>query len=305
MILNKHGQLPSNVRQAMLTHINRQSTKASPLLEPPRQTRAARLFRATRPGCGRLVRACFAALTTLLALAAGAPLGASKEGGQRPTGHRTEELIFRQEVFPAGPVVTLGDVAELRGIDPQVASWLGSHELFPAPRTGGAVTISRQEIIEQLKLRGANLDGYRLSGAELVRIHPRRPESEERSLATAPAPTSLLANPSQANTHFADGRSTADGVRPATLTDVSTTAQPTRRDGLRSRGRSLVESGDIVNVFVYGAGVHIRTMGRARQNGNLGDWVVIEAPGSRATYRAQVFGPQSVVVHVGKHEENP
>lgn len=67
----------------------------------------------------------------------------------------------------------------------------------------------------------------------------------------------------------------------------------------RKRPQPLIERGQLVNVYVYAPSVFIRTVARARQDGALGEEILVEAPGTRAVYRAKVSGPQQVTVHVG------
>mgnify|MGYP000266810537 CR=1 FL=1 len=64
----------------------------------------------------------------------------------------------------------------------------------------------------------------------------------------------------------------------------------------RNRGDQLVNRGDVVTVWVRGPNVQVRTTGKARQDGRLGDSVLIEAPGQRGVYSARVCGPRTVEI---------
>jgi flagella basal body P-ring formation protein FlgA len=81
---------------------------------------------------------------------------------------RAAELRLRQQCIPPGPVVTLGDVAEIYASDTQQAKKLASMELFPAPPVGQQRTIRVREVQDILTLRGINLTEHQLSGSSQV-----------------------------------------------------------------------------------------------------------------------------------------
>ena len=54
--------------------------------------------------------------------------------------------------------------------------------------------------------------------------------------------------------------------------------------------------GDVVTVWVRGPNVQVKTVGKARQDGQLGDTVLIEAPSQRGLYSARVCGPRTVEI---------
>ncbi len=80
------------------------------------------------------------------------------------------ELRLRAQCNPAGPVVRLGDVAEIDSADAGQAAALAAIELFPTPTTGEQRIIPVREIQDLLLLRGVNLTEHRFSGSSEVTI---------------------------------------------------------------------------------------------------------------------------------------
>lgn len=100
-------------------------------------------------------RAVFAALA-LFGILAGAAAG------------RAAELSLRSGTVCTGPVVTLGDLCEIRGPDPAANAALAEIRLFPAPPIGERQFVSRQEIRDILALRGIDLRPHTWTGAEMI-----------------------------------------------------------------------------------------------------------------------------------------
>lgn len=99
------------------------------------------------------------------------------------------ELRLRAQCNPAGPVVTLGDVAEIDSSDGRQAAALAAIELFPAPSTATRSTecpertVKVREIQDLLLLRGQNLTELRFSGSSEVTVQtvaarPQAPASK-------------------------------------------------------------------------------------------------------------------------------
>jgi flagella basal body P-ring formation protein FlgA len=82
------------------------------------------------------------------------------------------ELRLRAQCNPAGPVVTLGDVAEIESADARQTAALAAIELFPAPSGGEQRLIQFREIQDLLLLRGVNLTEHRFSGSSEVTVEP-------------------------------------------------------------------------------------------------------------------------------------
>ena len=78
------------------------------------------------------------------------------------------ELQLHARCQPKGAVVTLGDVADVLGADPQQADRLAATELFPAPAPGRQRTVKVREIQDLLLSRQVNLTEHRFSGSGQV-----------------------------------------------------------------------------------------------------------------------------------------
>ena len=86
------------------------------------------------------------------------------------SGAAAAELRLRAQCNPAGPVVTLGDLAEIDSADARQTAALAAIELFPAPSAGEPRTVRVREIQDLLLLRGVNLTEHRFSGSSEVTI---------------------------------------------------------------------------------------------------------------------------------------
>ncbi len=80
------------------------------------------------------------------------------------------ELRLRDECQAGGPVVTLGDVAEIHSNDAKQVEALAAIELFPAPAATRRRYLRLREIQDLLLLRGINLTEHRFSGSSQVTI---------------------------------------------------------------------------------------------------------------------------------------
>jgi flagella basal body P-ring formation protein FlgA len=70
--------------------------------------------------------------------------------------------------------------------------------------------------------------------------------------------------------------------------------QPLYEKGLR--GMLMVQRGQVVTVYARCGGVQIRTTGRAKEDGGLGDLVPVESIGAKETFHARVSGHQEVEI---------
>ena len=86
-------------------------------------------------------------------------------------------------------------------------------------------------------------------------------------------------------------------------TRAITRGEVLRPDWLRSP--LLVRRGDMVTVCARAGGVCVRTTGRARDDGSLGDLVAVEAPDSRDVYYACVVRPREVEVYARARQAAP
>ena len=80
------------------------------------------------------------------------------------------EFQLRPQCQCRAAVVTLGDVADVFGVDPQQAEQLAAVELFPTP-VGQSRYVRLREIQDILLARGLNLAEHRFSGAGQVMIN--------------------------------------------------------------------------------------------------------------------------------------
>ncbi|OHB65924.1 MAG: flagella basal body P-ring formation protein FlgA [Planctomycetes bacterium RBG_13_63_9] len=80
------------------------------------------------------------------------------------------EIRLRTECRCDGPLVTLGDVAEVFAADRHQAEALTAVELFPTPSASRQRCVSLREIQDLLLLRGVNLADHRLSGSSQVTV---------------------------------------------------------------------------------------------------------------------------------------
>lgn len=78
------------------------------------------------------------------------------------------DIRVRAEAVPTGPVVTLGDVADVLANDAEQTARLRAIELFPGPAAGTQRFVRVREIQDLLLLRGVNLAEHQLSGSSQV-----------------------------------------------------------------------------------------------------------------------------------------
>lgn len=98
------------------------------------------------------------------------------------------EIQVRTRCTPRGPIVTLGDVAEISAADAQEAARLAARELFPAPAAGQQRIIRLRELQDLLFDQGISLAGHRLSGAsQVVVAAPAEPERAVERHSLSPA----------------------------------------------------------------------------------------------------------------------
>jgi flagella basal body P-ring formation protein FlgA len=96
------------------------------------------------------------------------------------------ELRLRSQSSPAGPVVTLGDVADIASTDARQSAALAAIELFPAPTATEEKRVRVREIQDLLLLRGVNLAEHQFSGSSEVAIRAaaRPPVAAVRPVST-------------------------------------------------------------------------------------------------------------------------
>ena len=87
-----------------------------------------------------------------------------------PAAARAAELHLRRECRCSGPVVTLGDVADVLAADSAEAEVLAAVELFPAPPSGTKRFLQVRQLQDLLLARGVDLLEHPISGASQVLV---------------------------------------------------------------------------------------------------------------------------------------
>jgi flagella basal body P-ring formation protein FlgA len=304
------------------------------------------------------------------------------------------EFQLRPQCQSRGGVITLGDVADVFGVDPRQAERLAGVELLPAPPAGQSRFVRVREIQDILLARGLNLAEHRFSGANQVMIGgvveakadrsgpvdmkravrvvregivrylqeegaPREATELEFQLTDAQARSVLK---SSSRVAFSGGRSPWTGaqkihvtatsieetvpfvldvevstppqvvvaakglprgviVRPEDVVLTSAIPASEQGDAIRSldevvgrettravaegrmfdrsvlRSPVMVRRGDVVTVFARSAGIRVRTLARARDEGGVGDLISVESLQERKAYFARVSGAHEVEVY--------
>jgi len=100
---------------------------------------------------------------------------------------QSAELRVRAQCTASGPLITLGDVAEIFAADQQQGGALAAIELFPAPAASRQRFVRIREIQDLLVLRGVNLSEHRFSGSSQVTILATEPTRAEPEPSLSPA----------------------------------------------------------------------------------------------------------------------
>ncbi|HUT93172.1 MAG TPA: flagellar basal body P-ring formation chaperone FlgA [Thermoguttaceae bacterium] len=87
-----------------------------------------------------------------------------------PAAARAAELQLRPECRCSGPVVTLGDVADVLAADSAEAEVLAAVELFPTPPSGTKRFLQVRQLQDLLLARGVDLLEHPISGASQVAV---------------------------------------------------------------------------------------------------------------------------------------
>ena len=101
------------------------------------------------------------------------------------TGVHSAELQLRDQGRTTGPLVLVGDIAEIHARHSVEAADLAAIDLFPAPPAGESRVLRLREVQDLLAIRGVNLALHRFSGASQVTLHgpscDTRPEKSSAS----------------------------------------------------------------------------------------------------------------------------
>jgi hypothetical protein len=195
-----------------------------------------------------------------------------------------------------GPIVRLGDVAELSGADAAPGAVpLAQIPLCPTPPAGSPRTLSLAQVRELLATSGCDLAGIVLSGSSEVVV-----ESATGQATSPPAARGMAARhdravqravyienqPAAAVTPLAGPAAPQPAVSAAGPSPASKTAALPR----------LVERGAIVTVHARRPGVEITAPGKTLGPAALGETVSVELEETRQRLLARVVGPQDVEV---------
>ena len=235
------------------------------------------------------------------------------------------ELRLRSECRCPGPVVTLGDVADVLTADADEAERLASLELFPTPAPGIKRYLRPRQIQDLLLIRGVSLLEHRISGASQIVLLSDRAEAEtgdlrESSVSANAGAERPVAPPAcvvfvakslprgalicAADVRLEQGQLIDEAGDAFPAIDEVVGQQTTRAipagtllDRSCIRPPLLVRRGEVITVYARSAGIQVRTAAKARQEGSLGDLIQIESLTDRAAYLARVCGVQEVEVY--------
>ena len=87
-------------------------------------------------------------------------------------GANAAEIVLHERATPQGPIVRLGDVAEITGADAATIEHLTATPLMPAPSVGTSQFVRVAELRDLLTARGLDVRSLKLTGAEVVAIGP-------------------------------------------------------------------------------------------------------------------------------------
>lgn len=226
------------------------------------------------------------------------------------------EIVLRSSCQPAGPVVRLGDLAEVRGSDTQACRALAAMELFPAPLPGQRRVVRIREVCDRLALAGVPLVQHRFSGASEVVV-----SGGALALQAAlprPADPSRRREVVVATAAIAKGAViTASDVRlePAASAEIEAAGFHTLEDVLGKealrpipagavlepellRAAVLVRRGEVISVYARSPALRIRTTARAQDDGALGDTITVESLLNRARFSVRITGPREAEVEL-------
>jgi flagella basal body P-ring formation protein FlgA len=102
------------------------------------------------------------------------------------------ELRLRAQYTAEGPVVRLGDVAEIVGGPPAQYDALAATELFPSPAPREQRCLGIRELQDLLVLHGVNLAGHQFSGASRVLVLGRAPAEPGKGASLAAVPPGVV-----------------------------------------------------------------------------------------------------------------
>jgi hypothetical protein len=186
------------------------------------------------------------------------------------------EIRLKSEAEATGPLVRLGDVAEIAADVTADGESLADLALFPSPAGGRTRLLKRQELVELLALCDIELKGWEFAGAEVIEIR---------------GGTSITRTIVRPALHLIPSRSQVVHV-------VKPDAKPVA--GAKTEAvPPLVNRNGAVTVHSLAAGIRITTAGKSLADAGKGQAVLVELADSREKVLAQVVGPQLVEIRTG------
>ena len=185
------------------------------------------------------------------------------------------EIRLKDQAECAGPLVRLGDIAEIGG-EATADGSLADLVLFPSPAQGKSRLVRQQELRQLLALCDLEMHDCQLTGAEAVEIKP------------AASHTRTIVRPAW---HLIPAQS-----------HVRNEPRELGRPGGEQKPEApiiLVKRNAIVTVHSLAAGVKITTSGKSLADAAAGESVLVELDDSREKILARVAGPQLVEIRAG------
>lgn len=187
------------------------------------------------------------------------------------------EIRLKDSAECAGPLVRLGDIADVEGEVAAEGESLADVVLFPAPAAGKSRHVRLQELRQLLALCDVPVKDWRFSGAETVEIR------------AGGQPTRTVVRPAH---HLIPSRSHMR-MEPAAPGKPTVESKPDKQPLLVKRNGS-------VTVHSLAAGIRITTSGKSLADAAQGQSVLVELADSQEKILGQVVGPQLVEVRAGR-----
>jgi hypothetical protein len=184
------------------------------------------------------------------------------------------EIHLNAEAHCPGPLVRLGDIAEIESPALTDHPSLADLALFPAPPAGKSRKLARQDLRQWLAWCDVDPGEVEISGAETVVIHGG---SNDTKTIIRPA---LHLIPAQA--YIKSG--------PARPQEKSAAA------GEPESPARLVSRNQAVTIHSIWPGVKVTAQGKALADASLGESILVEQESSRERVLAKVIAPQTVEV---------
>jgi hypothetical protein len=169
------------------------------------------------------------------------------------------EVRLKSQASAAGPLVLLGDVADIQNAEKNLKQKLQQIELFPSPASGQTRLARVQEIRELVELQGTDPGTVSWSGSQQVRV---------RTAAVPAAPAS----------------------------ERKTPAESASSDSRCLQQATLVRRGEAVTVCSRAQGVCVRTMAKALEDGGRDELIMLESLENKNRFSARIVGPQEAEV---------